>query len=157
MRGQQSARGNDRSRTQHRQILHHHADIAVLAQQFSHLAGQPFAEGAARIEKLHNRDIAARIAAHRVGRVTQKRCLMRADARGERRTPVHILGRLQRAQTLPQQAGVAAQRITQNGQDFGALRFREALGQSRPGQGCGEGGKQQASLHDYGFRRCVGT
>ena len=84
LRRQQSARGNNRSRAQHGQILHHHADIAVLAQQFSHLAGQPFAEGAARIEKLHNRDIAARIAAHRVGRVAQKRCLMRADARGER-------------------------------------------------------------------------
>ena len=44
-----------------------------------------------------------------------------------------------------------------HGQDFGALRFREALGQGGPGQGCGEGGKQQASLHDYGFRRCIGT
>jgi hypothetical protein len=75
---------------------------------------------------------------------------MRAYSSGLRGIAFKILSRLQRGQALTQQCRVAAERIAQNGQNLGALRFRKTLRQGRPGQGGGKGGKQQASLHDGG-------
>jgi hypothetical protein len=79
---------------------------------------------------------------------------MRAYSSGLRGIAFKILSRLQRGQALTQQCRVAAQRIAQNRQNLGPLRFRKTLRQGRAGQGGsqggGKGGKQQASLHDGG-------
>ncbi len=108
---------------------------------------QALAVGAAHVEELDDGDVAARIAAHRVGGDAEDRLPVVRDGTAQGVLALALLGRLEGAEGLAQDGRVALQRIAHDGDDLGALRLTEGLRHGAPGEECAGRGQQEGPSH----------
>src|SRR6266404_1416405 len=135
--GRRNLRCLDRTLAQHRKLLEHEFELAVVLHEIEHVAHRPFAVAAIVIEELDHGDVALGIAQRHLAWRGEKRGAVLLDAGAMLFRLGHLLPLVELVHHVLQQRGMAQQIVLGDALDLAALRVAEGLrlrGNGRQGQ-----------------------
>src|SRR3984893_3150002 len=135
--GRRNLRCLDRTLAQHRKLLEHEFELAVVLHEIEHVAHRPFAVAAIVIEELDHGDVTLGIAQRHLAWRGEKRGAVLLDAGAMLFRLGHLLPLVELVHHVLQQLGMAQQVVLDDALDLAALRVAEGLrlrGNGRQGQ-----------------------
>src|SRR5215467_14283419 len=135
--GRRNLRRLGRTLAQHRELLEHEFELAVVLHEIEHVAHRPFAVAAIVIEELDHGDVALGIAQRHLAWRGEKRGAVLLDAGAMLFRLGHLLALVELVHHVLQQLGMAQQIVLDDALDLAALRVAEGLrlrGSGRQGQ-----------------------